>query len=102
MDLLDEIQNQYVRVQLKTPQSCAKVMLRAETSFLGMKQRLWKEKLLYVIQQKRLSEMSLAKKIYNEQKEKGWPCLAKEVSEICQKVGLEDLNEHEVSKEKVN
>ena len=46
--------------------------------------------------------MSLAKKIYNEQKEKGWPCLAKEVSEICQKVGLEDLNEHEVSKEKVN
>ena len=93
VDLIDEIQNQYVRVQMKTPQSCAKVMLRAETYFLGMKHRLWKEK---------LSEMSLAKQIYKEQKEKGWQGLAKEVSEICQEVGIEDLNEHEVSKEKKN
>ena len=98
VDQLDEIQNQYVRVQMKTPQSCAKVLLRAETSFLGMKHRLWKEKLLYVIQLKRLSETSLAKEIYEEQKEQGWPGLAKEVSEICQKVGLDNVNEHEVSK----
>ena len=102
VDMLDEIQNQYVRVQMKTPQTCPKVILRADPSFLGMKHRVWKEKLLYVIHLKRLGEQSLAKEIYKEQREQGWPGLAKEVSEICQKLGLEDLNEQDISKETVN
>ena len=46
--------------------------------------------------------MILAKEINKEQKEQGWPGLVKEVSEICQEVGIEDFNEHEISKEKVN
>ena len=102
IDQLDEIQNQYVRVQMKTPRTCPKVMLRAENSMLGMKHRLWKEKLMYLMQLKRLEERSLALEIYQEQKKHGWPGLAKDVSEICEKLGLEDLNNTDISKEKVS
>ena len=101
MDQLDLIQNQYVRVQMKTSQSCPKVILRADPSFLGMKHRLWEAKLLYVIQLKRLEEKSLAKQIYQEQRQQGWPGLAQEVSGICQEIGLEDLNDNDICKEKV-
>ena len=54
MDQLDEIQNQYVRVKMKTPPTCSKVMLRAENSTIGMKHRIWKEKLIYLMHLKRL------------------------------------------------
>ena len=59
----------YVRVQMKTSQSCPKVILRSDTSFLGMKHRVWEEKLMYTIQLKRLEEKGLAKQRYQEQKE---------------------------------
>ena len=54
---------------------CPKVMLKAENSMLGMKHRLWKEKLMYMMQLKRLDEKSLALEIYQEQKKHGWPGL---------------------------
>ena len=63
---------------------------------------LWKEKLMYVMQLKRLEEKSLALEIYKEQMKHGWPGLAQEVAEICKKLGLKDLNTTEISKEKVS
>ena len=59
VEQLDESPNHYVRVKLKTSLSCPKVILRADTVFVGMKHRLWEGKMMYV-QLKRLEEKSLA------------------------------------------
>ena len=100
VDQLDNLQNLYIRVQMRTPQSCTKVMLRAEVSMLAMKQRLWMEKVKFIQRLKRM-ENSLAKEVYQEQRQHDWPGLAKEVTEICKELGIEDVNEKEVSKETV-
>ena len=102
VDQLDEIQNLHIRVQNKTSQKCPKVLLRAETSMLGMKHRVWKEKIMFIIQLRKLREESLAREILGEQRNNDWPGLAQEVSKICQDIGLEDVNSCEVSKDKVN
>ena len=44
---------------------------------------------------------SLAKAIYEEQKAMGWNGLAKEVTEICKKLGVQDVNETEMVKEEL-
>ena len=46
-------------------------------------------------------ERSLAKDIYKEQIKNDWPGLAAEVKDICEKVGVSNLNEEEVSKEEL-
>ena len=86
IDQLDSIQNMYIRVQMRTGQGCSKVMLRADTSMLGMKQRLLTEKMLFIQRLRRMEDSSLAKEVYDEQKLNGWPGLAKEVSEICREI----------------
>ena len=44
-------------------------------------------------------EKSLANTIYKEQVERNWPGLSKEVREICEAVGLEDINQKKIKKE---
>ena len=85
---------------MRTAQYCTKVILRAEVAMLGMKQRLWMEKVKFVQRLKRM-ENSLAKEVYEEQRNNDWPGLAKEVTEICREVGIEDVNEKEEPREKV-
>ena len=46
-------------------------------------------------------ENSLAKEVYQEQRQHDWPGLAQEVTEICKEVGIEDVNDKEVSKETI-
>ena len=45
-----------------------------------------------------LEDGSLAKVIYQEAEEKGWPGLGSEVREICQELNIEDLNKHIIEK----
>ena len=40
-----------------------------------------------------LSEETLARKIYEEQKKNNWPGLSKETKEICKTLNIEDVNE---------
>lgn len=44
-------------------------------------------------------ENSLAKMIYQQQLDRNWPGLSTEVREICEAVGLEDINQKEVKNE---
>ena len=39
-----------------------------------------------------MEDNSLAKKVYDQQKEEGWPGLAKETRKICEELGIEDCN----------
>ena len=85
---------------MQVPKSSPKVMLNAETSSLAMNKRIWQLKLLTARNIMKNKE-SLAYEIYREQVEMSWPGLAKEVGEICQKVGLDNINDKESSKEEI-
>ena len=57
-----------------------------------MKLRIYKEKLALISHIKNMDEKSLASQIYREQIENDWPGLAKEAKEICEDLGIEDVN----------
>ena len=63
--MCDELPNLFIRIMLEVPTSTPKVALRVETGMLGMKQRIWVEKL------RRSGSKSLSGKIYIEQLERG-------------------------------
>ena len=76
-------------------------MLRAQTKSTKMKQRIWKLKLM-MARKILYQEGSLAHEIYEEQLKHDWPGLAKEVKEICEEIGIKNINEEDVSKEEVD
>jgi hypothetical protein len=65
---------------------------------MGMKWRIWLEKLMLLIRIKSQATTSLSRQVYEESRVKGWPGLGQEVSEICQEVGLPDINNVRVPK----
>ena len=99
-EMCEEVQELYWRTILQVPKGTAKVMLRAETGSMKMKQRIWKQKLMLAA---RIAgqEGSLANQIYMEQLEMGWPGLAREVEEICKKCGVPDMNKEMMDKDQI-
>ena len=59
---------------------------------------MWREKLSLILHIRSLAVDSLARRIGEEQKMFGWPGLAKETSEICKTLHIEDVNETSMSK----
>ena len=66
VNLCDELQNFFWRVMLKVPESCPKVALRCETRMLGMKWRIWQEKILLLLRIKNHDMDSLCRQVYEE------------------------------------
>ena len=100
-DMLETVQEKFIRLMLEVPMSTPKVALRAETGLRSMKHRIWAEK-INLIQAIRKMEGGLAKEIYEEQVEHDWPGLAKEVSSICSNIGMPDVNWNLVNKKDVD
>ena len=73
-------------------------MLTAETLSLKMKERIWLMK-LKLAQKILCQEKSLAKAIYEEQLLRDWPGLSTEVKNICEAIGIENINNKKVEKE---
>ena len=99
--LCEELQLLFWRTAFQVPKSTPKVMLRAQTKSTKMKQRIWKLKLM-MARKILYQEGSLAHEIYEEQLKHDWPGLAKEVKEICEEIGVKNINEEDVSKEEVD
>ena len=99
IDMCDNLQNYFWRVILSVPESCPKVALRCETSMMGMKWRIWLRKILLLVRIKSQNTNFLSRQVYDECKSKGWPGLGKEVSEICDEIGLPDVNDVSVTKD---
>ena len=95
---LDNLQLFYLRLILRVPKSTPKPALRSETGMLGMKVRIWKQKLMFTYHLKNLKDGVLAKDVWKEQLQNDWPGLAREVSQICIELGMEDANETELGK----
>ena len=86
IDLCDKVQNFYWRVVLSVPESCPKIALRAETRMISMKHRIWQEKLMLMKRIKIQSLETLSRKVLEEQKQRKWPGLTREVSRICEQI----------------
>ena len=55
---------------------------------------------MMVIHLRSLDETTLARGVYEEQKEKDWPGLAKETKNICLNLNIEDCNNTQIGKTK--
>jgi hypothetical protein len=90
--LLDSFLYDFLRALLQLPGSTPLACLRGATAVMGMKWRVWQEKLLLVLAIRRLEGEVLAKEVFQEQVVLGLPGLAKEASHICSTVGLPDIS----------
>ena len=95
---LENLQLFFIRLVLRVPVSTPKVALRSETGMLSMKMRIWKKKILFIHHVKTLEDKDLAKQVWKEQLQQGWPGLAREVQGICEELGLNDVNKTNYSK----
>ena len=89
---LNSLQQWFVRLILQVGPGAPLAALTWETGLLDMKLRIYKEKLLMIMHIRKLDESSLASRVYHEQLAKGWPGLAREGSEICKELDIEDVN----------
>jgi hypothetical protein len=91
----DKLQYLFWRVMFRVPESCPRIALRAETRMIDMKHRIWQMKLLLLKRIKKQGTETLCGRILEEQQTRGWPGLSKEVSEICEKLSIPDINIHD-------
>ena len=82
---------------LEVPESCPRIALRAETRMIGMKHRVWHQKLLLIRRIKRQSKTTLSRQILDVQQANQWPGLSAEVREICLELGIPDSNDNDTS-----
>ena len=94
----NSIQEFYWKTILKIPDSCPKLALRCETFSKAMKWRIWEEKCLLLNRVQNLEEGSLAKKIYEQAENQGWPGLGRDVQDICIQIDIPNMNTHKISK----
>ena len=101
VELCDDLQNFFWRVMLKVPESCPKVALRSETGMIGMKWRIWQEKILLLLRIRNHDKSTLCRQVYEEGRNNGWPGLGQEVASICQALGIPDANKETLNKKEV-
>ena len=94
------LQNWFVRLALRIGQGSPVAGLLWDTQLLDMSLRIYREKVLMVIHLRSLDETTLARRVYEEQKEKDWPGLAIETKNICQYLNIEDCNITQIGKTK--
>ena len=63
-----------------------------------MKHRVEKQKVMLIHHLKNLDQRTLARQVYDQQRRNNWPGLARECQGICERMGLEDVNETECMK----
>ena len=90
---LEDLQLFFLRLILRVGPGTPKVALLAQTGMMKMKHRIWIEKVMMIVHIRGLNETALARQIWKEQREQNWPGLSKEVSQICEELGIPDVNE---------
>ena len=90
---LNTLQCWFVRLILQVGQGSTVSGLLWDTALLDFGLRVWIQKVMLVIHIRSLGDETLARGIYNEQKEMKWPGLVSETRNICQELNIEDCNE---------
>ena len=91
----------YWQVMMAVPDGTPKISLLAESGTIWTKWRIWLAKIQLVNRIYNQDQECLARRIYMEQLQNGCPGLATEVSHICQKIGIQDVNRNVVQLEKI-
>ena len=97
IEMCDKIQDMFWRVMFEVPESCPRIALRAETRMVGMKHRIWEQKLLLIKRIRSQDPSILSRRIYTEQRSNKWPGLSREVEDICDQLDIPDINKTEMS-----
>ena len=63
-----------------------------------MSLRVWVEKIMFIIHIRSMDKDSLARRVYEEQKNQKWPGLASETVLFCQMLNIEDCNVTNITK----
>ena len=95
---LNKTQSWFLRLVFQIGQGAPLASLLWDSGFLEMGLRIKIEKLLLVLHIRNLTENSLARQIYEEQKKLNWPGLAAETAAICLELNIEDCNSTKMSK----
>lgn len=99
---LEECQNTYLRMVYSCPPSTPLPALRSQAGMPSMLHRVWTEQICLVSKiLHRTEKDSYSRKILEEQVFMGWEGLAREAAEACFKVGLPDVREKDIPREKV-
>ena len=98
---LDAIQNEFVKLLLHLPSSTPVTGLRTICGLLGMEWKIWQEKLILVQAIRLQEEGGLAKELFQEQVNRGWPGLAQEATLICETIGLKNVCTESVDKKEI-
>ena len=93
VEKLDRLQNLFLQTLFAVGQSCPRPGLCWDTTMVTMQTRIEKSKLLLLYHIKNLDDSSLAKQVYKEQSEHGWPGLVAECGEILKQWNLKDIFE---------
>ena len=102
LDTLESLQSLFLRLTLDSPPSTPKVAGQWDAAMLGMKYRVMKRKLCFINSLKKSDDETLAKQIYTEQVENGWPGLAAEAKEICSVLNLPNITVSAVSQQDID
>jgi hypothetical protein len=100
--LCNSIQYFYWRLVLNVPESCPKLALLCESNSIDMKFHIWNAKCQLLVRIKRLEEEALAKQVYKQAEDSGWPGLGEEVRSICEQIQIPDINKYEVQKQEIH
>ena len=100
IEKLDQLQNIFLQCMFSVSQSVPKPALCWDTATLTMQVRVDKAKLSLLHHIKHLENTSLAKQVYIEQHERGWPGLVAECKDITKQWQIPDITEsgNELSK----
>ena len=90
VEKLDKLQNLFLQTLFAVGQSCPRPALCADTAMVTMQTRFEKSKLMLLYHIKHLEDSSLAKQVYKEQSEHGWPGLVRECEEILMRWNLKE------------
>ena len=95
---LNSLQEWFLRLVLQVGPGAPLPSLLWDVHCLDMGLRVDREKLMLALHCRRLGEGALAGQVYAEQQAQGWPGLAEEVGEICDKLEIESCDVTTLSK----
>ena len=95
---LNSIQSNFLRAAFQTGPGSPLASMTWDSGVLDMSLRVYIEKIMLILHIRSMEEGSLARKVYEEQKNQNWPGLASETALFCQQLNIEDCNSTKMNK----
>jgi hypothetical protein len=102
LGLLEECQNQYLRMTYSCPSSTPVPALRSQAGMVSMQHRVWTEQICLVAKiLHRSDKNSYCRQILEEQVAMDWEGITREAREACSRIGLPDVTKKYIPREDI-